>query len=336
VSATARKQLPAPPLGVVASLTSGFETVSARLELILLPILLDLFLWLGPHVSVKPLTAQLYAFLASQAAAVPESTMVDQGLETWRQLLTFAGETVNLFASASIPLLGMPSLLSGLKVEVTPLGRAAVWPIDSWLVAFSLWGGLTLLGVWLGALYFGGIAQQVRDGRLSLGLLLRQIWGDWARLTALAALMLGVVVAIQVPMAMATVALSLLVNTTLGELVQFVSSTFILLAFIFGGFALHGIILQRRGLFGAVWDSLRLVFVSLPSTTALFAVVLMANTLLGYVWDLPPTDSWYLLIGVGGHALVYTALASATFVYYKDRYRWWVELQQMLRTRPPA
>src|SRR5690606_14589659 len=45
---------PTPPVGVIESLTLGFETVASRLVLVLLPILLDLVLWVGPRISFGP------------------------------------------------------------------------------------------------------------------------------------------------------------------------------------------------------------------------------------------------------------------------------------------
>jgi hypothetical protein len=55
------------------------------------------------------------------------------------------------------------------------------------------------------------------------------------------------------------------------------------------------------------------------------------------VWNLPAPDSWVTLAGIGGHAFVSTGLVTATFVFYKDRYRWWVEMRQWLPTiKAPA
>src|SRR5262245_39887083 len=44
------EKLPPPP-GIIGSLRAGFDVVSGHVWLILVPILLDLVLWLGPRVS---------------------------------------------------------------------------------------------------------------------------------------------------------------------------------------------------------------------------------------------------------------------------------------------
>ena len=48
------EELPPPP-GVMGSLRDGFYTVSSHVWLILLPLLLDVLLWLGPRLSVGTL-----------------------------------------------------------------------------------------------------------------------------------------------------------------------------------------------------------------------------------------------------------------------------------------
>ena len=64
------------PLGVVGSLAAGFEMVGRHLGLIVLPVLIDLFLWLGPRVSIAPLVEQFTAFLLAQSA--PDPKTIDQ------------------------------------------------------------------------------------------------------------------------------------------------------------------------------------------------------------------------------------------------------------------
>ncbi len=53
------------PLGLIDTLSSGFKVVQRRPWLVLLPVLLDLWLWLGPHWSIEPLTTGLLGLLAA-------------------------------------------------------------------------------------------------------------------------------------------------------------------------------------------------------------------------------------------------------------------------------
>ena len=54
------------------------------------------------------------------------------------------------------------------------------------------------------------------------------------------------------------------------------------------------------------------------------------------LWNIPADSSWLLLLGLGGHAFISTALVAATFVFYQDRYRWWIEMRQTLMARAEA
>lgn len=327
-----RQRAPAPPLGVMASLTAGFEAVNAQLGLILLPLALDLLLWLGPRLSILPLMEAAARLLAVPATG-PDAETVQPMLDGLRQSLLALGAAFNLFSVLSTAPLGVPSLMSARTSAVVPWGAAVVWPVDNVLTYLLLFGAFLLVGLFLGAVYFGGIAQQVRDARLDLANLARHLGGDWARLTALALLLVLVLFLLGAP-TLVLAALVAFVSPLLGNIASVLGVTLLLWVLVFGGFTLHGIVLQRRGLFGSLWDSLRLVQSSLPQTTGLFVSVALINVGLGFVWNLPGDDSWFLIVGLAGHALVSTALVAATFVFYKDRYRWWTEMQRALRTGP--
>ncbi len=318
-----RKRAPAPPLGVVAALTAGFETVNAQLPLIILPIALDLLLWLGPRLSILPLVERMVGVL-SEPAAGPETEGMRQMLDLTREALLSYGAGFNVFALLSPAPVGVPSLLAGQAIMQTPAGAPALWPVDSVLVYALLFGVFTLAGLWLGAVYYNGIAQQVRDGRLAWGRLARQVWGDWARLTALAVILALVFFVLGGPTLVLAGLLSLF-SPLLGNVVFAAGALVLMWVLIFGSYTLPGLLLSRRGLLGALWDSLRLVQASVPQTTGLFGAVILINFGLSLIWNLPSSASWLRLVGVGGHALVSTALVAATFVFYQDRYRWWLE-----------
>jgi hypothetical protein len=327
VAAQTRK-MPAPPLGIIASLASGFETVNARLELILLPLALDLFLWLGPHLSIRPVTDQIVAGLPTPPGV--DAATADN-FEAMREALValftnFAGpERFNFFSTLSTMPLGLPSLMAGRAPLLLPGGAPLIWPVGGALDYVLLRLGLSLLGLFLGALYFGSIAQQIRDAQLRWRVLWREVWGDWARLTALAAVAILGLALLSIPLSLFALVLAFVHPLA----ARFAVSTVMLWLLIYFGFTLHGLVVQRRGLLGAMWDSVRLAHVSLAQTLTLYTAVVCIYIGLDWVWNLPADDAWLLLIGLVGHAVVATALVAATFVFYKDRYRWWMEIRQM-------
>lgn len=327
--------MPAPPLGIIASITSGFETVNARLELVLLPLGLDLFLWLGPHLSIRPMVDQFLSLMRTLLAQDPLSL---KNFETVREWLATFGSEFNLFSVISQPLglpLGLPSLMAGRSPIAIPGGAPVTWLIDSPLEFLLLFGTFGLVGLFLSALYFGGLAQHVREAKLDLRQLVQHVWRDWARLTALAVLGLITLLFLSLPMIVLS-AIAALLSPIAVSIVSVLSWMTVVWIILYTGFTPHGIILQRRSLFGALWDSLRLVQWSLPSTAGLYIVLILISAGLSAVWNIPQANSWYLLIGLIGHALVSTALVASTFIYYRDRYRWWMEMRQALLARAEA
>jgi hypothetical protein len=99
-------------------------------------------------------------------------------------------------------------------------------------------------------------------------------------------------------------------------------------AVFYAGFTVQGFLLQRQGVWRAFVDSLRVVHYNLSATMRLYLTLFVLTLGLSGIWSLPPDNSWALLIGLAGHALIATVLVTATFVFYKDRYRWWTELQK--------
>lgn len=149
------------PLGVIGSLTAGFEMLGRHLSLIVLPVLLDLLLWLGPRISIAPLVEQFAAFLTSRSA--PDPAMVGQITEAARLLEEF-GERSNLLALLSaLPLLNVPSLLAQHAPGMSsPLGEPLVMLTTNVLVVIVWAVVLIPIGLVLGFLYLNRLARWVR------------------------------------------------------------------------------------------------------------------------------------------------------------------------------
>jgi hypothetical protein len=98
-------------------------------------------------------------------------------------------------------------------------------------------------------------------------------------------------------------------------------------------FTIHGILLNQQPLHMAVWNSLRLVAFNSFSVMGLLAMVVALSAGLNYLWSLPKDDSWMLLVGIGGHAVISSGLIASTFVFYQDRYRYWQQVRAYFAQR---
>jgi hypothetical protein len=340
--------MPAPPVGVVEALSGGFEMVARQLLLVLLPLLVDLLLWLGPRVTLQPAAQEFYQqvwlpYLEGQPTQVQEvykpttAILADLAAESHPQYL---------------PMVGVPSVLA--QFAVRPYGRSLAglltqtalepgWPTTDLpfeyqppvLTARSLAEGAaiavlpTLVGTMLGTLYLGMIAYQVRDGRLRIAHLLANLPNLWLQLAlfAIIAPLIGLVML--TPFALMGAVLES-VNQALAGLALLAGMFMITWLSIFLAFTVHGVLMNERGLLAALWDSVRLVQWNMPATVTLLLVVLVINGGLGFVWSGPEPGSWLMLVAVVGHAFSTTGLLAATFVFYKDRYRHWREMRAEL------
>lgn len=314
---------PQPPIGVIASLVGGFELVNKQLLLAVFPLLLDVFFWLGPQLTLKPTIDAIARQLASMAAGAPADSLLGQTAANWQQL-SIGADGMNLFWALSTAPLGLPSMMTWRVGEAGAAHWLGVWGVDSIGLNLILFLLLTIAGFFLGAVYFECIAQQTRDGRISVSEMLRHVWLDWVNLIGLGFAALIVAVVLGLP-AISLAVLLAMVNEVLGSAALALAFSLVFWVLVFGVFSLHAITVGRRHLFAAIWESLRLVRANLAPTTGLVATVLLLYVGLGMVWTLAPADSWLNLVGIAGHAVVSTALVSATFVYYQDRLRWWRE-----------
>ena len=136
--------------GVFSTLAAGFELSTRYLWLMLVPALLDLFLWIGPRLSFRPLLESLATQLPPQAMPLDLAPLLD----------TYAAR-LNHFSYLSVPLLGVPALMTGLTPEKTPIQPLILERsgIGEWFGYFLLF---TLGGLLLAAIYYSLIASALR------------------------------------------------------------------------------------------------------------------------------------------------------------------------------
>lgn len=329
---------PAKPIGVIDSITGGFELVSGRLWLIGLPIALDLGIWFGPRVSIQPIIDKLIGLLREQP--MPDPSLQQAQLATLTQL----GETYNVLTMLSTAPLGLPSLMAAKLSMATPVDMAT--PVGHMpVIALSNPGtyllvalGCTLVGLLLGTAWFALIARQVGSRSALAG----QHASDGLRATGwrfivnvLQVTLFAVVLFIalflfSIPYFLVITVLAS-ITLVLGSLAGLAGAVIALWLGFYLAFVPHGIVARQRNVVNAVWDSVRLVQWNLTPTVILFTLVIAIYIGLNYVWTLPNEDSWMMLVGILGHSFIVTSLVSATFIFYQDRYRWWQENRQWVQ-----
>jgi hypothetical protein len=308
---TQQGKLPPPP-GLIHTLVRGFDSVATHVAVILPPVLLDLFLWLGPHLRLKgflqPFLDQMPAMARTFPSNFPDLATIQQA---WATFI----DQFNLFVILRTFPVGATSLLSLQVPMQTPLGAPISWDAGSFFGIVG-WALLLALSGWLiGTLYYYWISGvTLKSGTRSFSksilqaILLSLIW-------------LGLLIIFGLP-AFLVVSLITFFSPLVGQILFFV--VVLLLAWLIMPvfFSVHGIFTLQQTAFRSILGSLHMVRFTLPNTGLFLLAFVLINSGLNFLWNTPSENSWWMLVGIAGHAFVSTALMAASFIYYRDTNAW--------------
>jgi hypothetical protein len=316
--------LPAPP-SLMGSLRAGFDATANHIQLLLLPILLDILLWFGPHLRLDELVTRVFTDLANQPglSAADTGNLLQLSKEFWELL----AERLNLFSALRSYPVGIPSLMMATQPVTTPFGSVLFWQISSVVGLVLVWIGMSIIGLVMGALYFAMVSQAVTDQKISW----RSLLGEWPRMSVqvilLAALLTVVVLFLSIPFSCLASAL-MLTGFPVGQislLIFGVVALWILLPFFFSP---HGIFVNKSPMLKSVRDSLWVTRATMPKTMLFLLILLAIDEGLTILWRVPEENSWLAAVGIAGHAFIATGILAASFVYYLDARRWLQRLVQ--------
>jgi hypothetical protein len=192
-------------VGIIDSLSAGYRFLGRRVELLLVPILLDLLLYFGPRLSVAPIYRQIAGFYREAAGmqGVP-ADMVTLSRQV-SDMLTTLGESSNLLDGlVNSSLLHVPSLLAAVG------GPASAWTltIGQPLAAAALFGSIGLLGLLVGVVYMNLLAAHLPIGGGPKPMAVREFVAaaarHWLMLVIYVLLIAAGVVAVSVPTVLVT------------------------------------------------------------------------------------------------------------------------------------
>ncbi|MBC7224356.1 MAG: hypothetical protein H5T59_08820 [Anaerolineae bacterium] len=315
-------------MGVIDALSAGFATVARRAWLMVIPAVLDLFLWLGVRLSVEPLVREALAAAGSLQGADGTALLPEEGRAA---ILRWAAES-NLFALLRTPgflhqeasagwlvpaaegTMPSPAQVPGLQTPVLTIHRLEV--------AAAASAGLFLAGLFLAALYLCWVAQALRQEGTWLPSL-REVARTWARFLGYT-VALGVLLGMLGLPLMALVALAL--ASGLSVLTWVVNLAFLsfmwvwiwLTVYLF--FAVDAMVWNRVGVWAGVWTSIQVVGRNFWPTVGFFALsnVIAAGTTV--IWHRIQGTLWGMPLAILGGAFIQTGLVAASFVFFRSRY----------------
>jgi hypothetical protein len=336
-------------LGIIDSLSKGFQKVHRNWWVILIPVVLDLFLWLGPRAAVDQLVKQALTGLQSELGDT--SALVDA--EDWEQALDLVVTEIvpeyNAFSALRVGALGVPSLLTWggaqlgapssyevlwvtfllltdmpdllLNVSSMDLVGVATWQIPSQGVWLLITFFLTVVGITIGATYITTLAGAVGDsGRFwprvyRLSLRFAFFWVlRFIALVATGIPMLAVLVAI----AAFSPGLASLLGTIVLGLYTWVS--------FYGIFFIASLAMNDVSVWRGIWNSFNIVLRNFWPTFGLFLLINLIGGGLTILWQQLSRGSLLTVVAILGNSYIGSSLVAASLVFYQDRYLRWQEL----------
>ena len=307
-------------LGVIDCLSAGFRFLGWRLELIVIPVALDLLLWLAPQFTIAPMTLELAGWYRSLGAAgdlpVDAVTMTQQVADSIETL----GQGFNLLSAlVSTTLLHVPSLLVGGAVS-SPLPAI---PMSTPGEAVVFWLLFSLLGLLLGVIYLGLLARRLPIGgmsaipaRMFAGAVIRQ----WLQVIAFVLIVFLVLVAVYIPLSVG-IALFSVLSPAMASFLAVASGGITLVIFYYLYFATAAIVMDNLSAPAAISRSVGLVKTNFLPTLGFVAV----STLIGLgitllLMQLSNLALWVVTPAIVISAYIGTGLAMALLVFYRTRY----------------
>ena len=315
-----------PPPGIVSTIKSGFDITSKQIGIILFPLLLDIFLWLGPHLSISNL---LYSAQTQLEMLVSKELIGATDIKIYQEMLTeLIAQDINIFSLLRTFPIGISSIMHQIPASASPLGDVISYQIGSdW--EFLLWFGmLTIIGWILGSIYFAYVAK-VSVTKVSVANTAVENDGQdfrWLIKTILQASALSVVliialIAFGLPLFL-FFAVFMQINATLAQIVFLLLVFFAMWLIVPIFFSAHGIFIKEENFFRSILSSIHLSRFTLPTCSFFIISIIVLAQGFNILWLTPSSSTWMMLVGILGHAFITTALLSASFIYYYDMNVW--------------
>lgn len=316
-----------PPPGIINSLKAGFDAIAAHIYTIFLPLLLNLFFWLGPRLRVDAFFSSIKAEMISiwQTGGVPESE-IQIMIDAYERILP----GINFFWFVRTLPIGISSLIFPEANVATPLGNPVVLQAD--ILSLVGWAFLLTLIGWLGGgLYFRSVARiAMEDDADSQVGLLRMI----VQTVLLSITFTVLILVIGLPL-MLIISIVLRLNQFLANLIVLVLSLASMWLVVPLFFWPHGVFVRKQNFITSIITSIQMARFTLPTSSMFILVVFLLTVGLNYLWAIPPQNSWMTLFGIFGHAFVTTGLLAASFIYYRDMNIWLQKVIERVRAGTP-
>ena len=321
-------------MSIIDVLTTGFNTVARRVWLIVIPIALDLFMWLGPKISIARLVRRLEPLLTPQAG-MNLSTSDAHTLAMSRDALLEMGEHFNLFSLLSNTFLGVPNLMVVGPTDALS-NQASLGEVANGWVGLGLVVVFVLISVVIACVYLDLLAQIVKNKSVRFEGMPRRVLSIAGQIVALGVIILLIILVLILPVSICLTLIALISQGLAMMLLGLLSMMVFwgsILVMIYLFYAIDAMFINESGLFQSLWNSMVMVRRNLWPTLGLILLTNVINAGLMLIWQRLTFAPWGTLIAILANAFVGSGLVAAIMIFYKDRYqKWQEELGKVSRT----
>lgn len=307
-----------PPPRLITAIVTGFNAVANHIYLILPPVVLDIFLWLGPRLSLERILSPVIAEMNitfQQLGNADMTQLMESTSELWKQF----AQQFNFFSVLRTLPVGIPSLMAGSVDAKSPLGSFIRLEVNSSTGMMLIGIVMALFGMLLGCFYFSAVSHSSGGNRG------QSFWrcSAWqaTQTLLLSLLSIALLLTITIP-GMFVISLLSLISPTVATIALFLVGLLAIWFVIPLVFSPHGIFTRQQNAVTSMLSSVRLVRYLMPSVSLFLLVAVLLIQGLNRLWLVPPANSWLTLIGIAGHAFVTTGMLSASFVFYRNATAW--------------
>ncbi len=299
-------------MSVIEALSAGFGALGRNPGWALIPVAVDILLWLGPRLSPRPLGVRVFEELSRLSTRLAAEGAAD-AVQTWRE----AAEQIG-----SVNLLGLITWWQ-VPTVIGPRPVPAPWPaptviIDSWVLGLGLTLGFGLAGLLLAAVYLGGLASALRGEVPKPGDFVAFILRGWARLTVLVLLGLAALMVTAVPILMLVAVLNL-ISPALAEVVILLWAIVLVWVSIYLFFVHPAMFVSDVGPVEAVRASVAVVRRNFWPAMGLILLVYLISVGMSVIWNALMAGWAGVPLAAAGNAVVASGLTLGAMVFYKDR-----------------
>ncbi|HEU5423750.1 MAG TPA: hypothetical protein VFU72_09445 [Nitrolancea sp.] len=304
---TASHDGPEQPAGIIDTIGQAFALLSGRPYLIWPPVLLDLFLWLGVHLSAQPLTDILQQWIRGSSA----------GNDTTLRQLQNLGLHYNVFELVGV---AMPSLVQGMGTEPTA-GVTPTWIGGlpwGWLALIA--AGLLAVGAVVGMAYLTIIGHLVGLEAIRPEPFVRAAARNVGHLIGFVLVTIGIVILLALPVLTLTIAL-LVLGINVLPFAEFVMTVGVLCLFLLLYFGQDAIVVSDAGPMRAVYLSYNVVRRNFWPTVGFALISMIVGTGVPLAMSIFTHSPWSMPFALVGHAFVATGMLAASMLFYRERAR---------------